>query len=68
MCFVMKIVWFILFMYGIIKLEKCMDSLIITDKNKSYYANVKNVNRFICNNTQNNNKKYFRKYGLQYFS
>ena len=50
------------------KFEKCMDLLMITEENKSYYAYVKNVNRFICNNTQNNNKKHFRKYCLQYFS
>ena len=28
--------------------ENCMDLLMITDKNKSYYVYIKDFNRFIC--------------------
>ena len=50
------------------KFENCMDLLLITDKNKSHYVYIKNFNRFMCNETKNNNKKHFCKYCLQCFS
>ena len=45
-----------------------MDLLIITDRNKSHYVYIKNVDRFICKKTQIKNKKHFYKYCLQCFS
>ena len=50
------------------KFENCMDLLLITDKNKSHYVYIKSFNRFMCNETKNNNKKHFCKYCLQCFS
>ena len=40
----------------------------ITDKNKPHYVYIKDFNRFMCNTTQNKNKKHFCKYFLQCFS
>ena len=44
------------------KFEDCMDLLLITDNNKSYYVYLKDFNRFLCNkikpgnyNTKRNN-------------
>ena len=50
------------------KFECCKDLLVITDENKSYYAYIKNFNRFMFNKTKNNNKKHFCRYCLQCFS
>ena len=36
-----------------------MDLLMITDENKSHYVYIKDFNRFICNKTNNKNKKHF---------
>ena len=52
MCFVMKIIWFILFMYRM-KTENCVNLLMITDENKSHYVYIKGFNRFMCNKTKN---------------
>ena len=41
------------------KFEDCMDLSLITDENKSYYVYIKDFNRFMCNKTQNKNKKTF---------
>ena len=64
----MIMIWFILFMYQIKKFEKCMDLLLITDENKSYYVFIKNFNRFMCNQTKSENRKQFCRYCLQRFS
>ena len=50
------------------KFECCIDLLVITDEIKSYYAYIKNFNRFMFNKTKNNNKKHFCRYCLQCFS
>ena len=42
--------------------------LMITDKNKSHYVNIKSFNRFMCNKTKTKNKKHFLRYCLQCFS
>ena len=41
------------------KFENCMNLLLITDENKSHYVYIKDFNRFMCNNSKSNNKKYF---------
>ena len=43
-----------------------MDLLLITDENKSDYVSV--INRSMCNETNNNNRKYFFRYCLSCFS
>ena len=63
MYFVMKMIWFILFMYEI-KIEMCIDLLLIADENKSHYVYIKDFNRFMCNKTRNRNKKHFCRYCL----
>ena len=50
------------------KFECCIDLLVITDEIKSYYAYIKNFNRFMFNKTKNNNKKHLCRYCLQCFS
>ena len=50
------------------KFEDCMDLSLITDENKSYYVYIKDFNRFMCNKTQNKNKKNFFRYCLRCFS
>ena len=50
------------------KLKDCMDLLLITDKNKSHYAYIKDFNRCMCNKTKNKNKKHFCRYCLQCLS
>ena len=45
-----------------------MNLLLITDGNKSHYMYIKDFNRFMCNKTKNENKKYFCKCFLQCFS
>ena len=50
------------------KVKDCIDSLLITDKNKSHYVYIKDFNRFMCNNTKCKTKIYFCKYCLQFFS
>ena len=50
------------------KFKDCMDLLLISNENKSYYVNIKDFNRFMCNKTKNKNKKYFCKFCLQCFS
>ena len=49
------------------KFRDCMDLLLISDENKSYYVYIKDFNRFMCNKTKNTNK-YFCKCCLQCFS
>ena len=41
------------------KFKDCMDSLLISDENKSHYVYIKDFNRLMCNKTTNKNKKYF---------
>ena len=36
-----------------------MDLLIVADKNKSHYVNIKDFNRFMCSKTKNKNKIHF---------
>ena len=50
------------------KFKNYMDLLLIADENKSHYAHIKDLNRFMRNKTKNNNKKYFRKFCVQCFS
>ena len=45
-----------------------MDLLLILDGNKSHYVYIKDFNRFLCNKTNNKNKKYFCRCCLQCFS
>ena len=45
-----------------------MDLLLINDENKSCYVYIKDLNRFVCNNTKNKNEKPFFKCCLQCFS
>ena len=51
-----------------LKVKDCIDSLLITDKNKSHYVYIKDFNRFMCNNTKCKTEIYFCKYCLQCFS
>ena len=67
MCFVMKIVWLILFTYNM-KILKLHDLLLITDHNMSHYVYIKSFNRFMCNKRICKNKNQFCKYCLQCFS
>ena len=53
MCFVMKMIWLILFIHQI---------------NKSHYVYIKDFNRFMCNKTNNKNIKHFCRYFLHCFS
>ena len=51
------------------KFEDCIDSLLITDENKSHYVYIKDFRRFICNKTKKNkNKKHFWRYCLHFSS
>ena len=50
------------------KLENCMDLLLISDENKFHYVYMNDFNRFMCNKTKNENKKYFCKCCLQCFT
>ena len=50
------------------KFDKCVNLLLITDKNKTKYLNIKDFNRFMCSKTKNKNKKHFCRYCLQCFS
>ena len=50
------------------KFEDFMDLLLITDENKSHYVYIKDFNRFMCNETNNKNRKHFCIYWLQCFS
>ena len=68
MCFVMKIIRFILFMYQMKNFMGCMDLLMVVDQNKSHYVNIKDFNRFMCSKTKNKNKIHFCKYCLQCFT
>ena len=43
------------------KFKNCMDLLLITDENESHYVYIKDFNKFMCNKTQNKNKKHFCK-------
>ena len=45
-----------------------MDLLLISDENKSHYVYIKDLNRFMFNETKNENKKYFCKCCLQCFN
>ena len=50
------------------KYEHCMNLLLMTNGNKSYYVYIKDFNRFMCNKIKYNNQKHFCKYYLQYFT
>ena len=50
------------------KFKNCKDLLLISNKNKSHYVYIKDCNRFTCNKTKHENKKYFCKCCLQCFS
>ena len=50
------------------KLANCVDLLVTTNKNESYYVYIKDFNRFICNKRKCKSKKHFCKYCLQCFS
>ena len=50
------------------KFKDCMDSLLISNENKSHYVSIKDFNRFMWNKTKNENRKYFCKCCLQCFS
>ena len=45
-----------------------MDLLLIFLENKSHYVYIKDFNRFMFSKSKKKNKKYFRRYCLQYFS
>ena len=42
-----------------------MELLLISNENKSHYVYIKDFNKFMCNKTKNENKKYFCNYCLQ---
>ena len=42
-----------------LKFKEVLDSLLITDENKSQYVHIKVFNRLMCNKTKNKNEKYF---------
>ena len=67
MYFVKKIIWFYPVHILDQKFKDCMNSLLITDKNKLRYVFIKDFNGFMCNKTKNKNKKHSCKYCLQYF-
>ena len=50
------------------KFHNSMDFLLIKDENKSHYVYIKDFNRFMCNKTEDKNKKHFSKCCLQCFS
>ena len=50
------------------KIENLMDLLLVTDKNKSQYACIKDFERLMFHKTKNKSKKYFCKSCLQCFS
>ena len=50
------------------KFKNCLDLLLIANENKSHYVYIKDFNRFMCNKTKNEKKKYFCKFCLQCFS
>ena len=41
------------------KLRDSLDSLLISDENKSHYLYIKDFNRFMCNKARCKNKKIF---------
>ena len=67
MYLVMKITWFVLFIYHMKKSKNCMSLLMITDGIKSHNAYIKDFVRFMCNKAKNRSKKHFFKYCLQFF-
>ena len=40
------------------KIDTCMDLVLISNENKSYYVYIKDFNRFMYHKTKNKNKKY----------
>ena len=50
------------------ELENSMDLLLVIDEKKSYYAYIKDFDRFMFHKTNNKNRKYFCKSCLQCFS
>ena len=50
------------------KINNCMDLLLIANENKSHYIYIKDFNRFMCNKTENKNKKHFCQCCVQFFS
>ena len=50
------------------KFEDSMDLLLLIDDDKSHYAYVKDIDRFMFHKTKNKNKKWFCRSCLQCFS
>ena len=50
------------------KFENLIDFLLVTDKNKSHYVDIKYFDRFMFHKTKNKKQKYFCKSCLQCFS
>ena len=50
------------------KFENLIDLLLVTDKNKSHYVDIKYFDRFMFHKTKNKKQKYFSKSCLQCFS
>ena len=50
------------------KFENSVELLLAIDENKSHYVYIKDFDRFMFQKTNNRNKKYFCKSGLQCFS
>ena len=61
-CLVMKMVWFIQFIYHE-KFEDYMDFLLMTDGNKLHHVYIKDLTN-LCAIRQNKNKKHFCRYCL----
>ena len=57
MYLVMKITWFVLFIYHMKKFKNCMGLLMITDGIKSHNVYIKDFVRFMCHKTKNRSKK-----------
>ena len=58
MYIVVKMVWFIMFIYLLVIADK---------KNKSHYVYINDFNRFMSNKAKYNNEKHFCKHCLQCF-
>ena len=67
MCFVMKMRWFLQFMYLIKKFESSIDLLLLINDDKSHYVHIKDLNTFMFHKTKKK-KKWFCKGCLQCFS
>ena len=51
-----------------LKFEDSIDLLLLIDNDKSHYVYIKDFDRFMFHKTKNENKKWFCKSSLQYFS